>query len=90
MVNIKTGDRAVKELQEQKVFGTCGYTDRERYFIKADSTVGSRKFNETVCHEFFEAINTIYLDNELRHRHITAMARGFHQILEQLKVRFVK
>ena len=58
--------------------------------IKILSRLDPQSFSATFIHEVLHAINSVYLDSDLREYQIAAISNGFHQVLEQLGVRFIK
>ena len=43
----------------------------------------------TLIHEILHAVDTVYLNGALEEGQVTSLSNGIHQVLEQLKVRFV-
>jgi len=88
-VEVLLDDKTSKELKVDKFYGMW-FSLTEGKFIKIDNTQSECELSNTFIHEIIEMINVIYLDGDLKHRHITAISNGLHQMLEDLGVRFVK
>ena len=88
-VEILTGEYINKGLQELKRYGSW-HCDNLGKHISIDTSVNPKDVSNTFIHECMEAVNSIYLAHALREKEINAVANGLHQILEGMKVRFVK
>ncbi len=86
---IKHGEAITAELQEQKYYGLF-LKDKNARYIWLDASQSPSDLSNTFIHECLEFINQSTLVGELKHRHIVAISNGFHQIFEQLGIRFVK
>ncbi len=80
-----------KEAREELISKNC-YGDCSNYInrIRVDNEHNPQTFSETTLHEFIEAVNDKWCNNNLEHDEITNVSHGLHQIFEQLGVRFVK
>ncbi len=86
---IKHGEAITTELQKQKCYGMF-LKDKNVRHIWLDVSQSSSDLSDTFIHECLEFINQSTLGGELKHRDIVAISHGLHQILEQLRIRFVK
>ena len=83
---VRAGDRINLELQASSRRGSHSALLRE---IDIRNDLGGQDTSCTFIHEVFHAINSVYCNGELREDDVDALSSGFHQVLEQLGVRFV-
>lgn len=57
--------------------------------IRLDTSSSPQQTNATFLHELLHTIDVIYLEGKLEEKTIRALAHGLHQVLEEMKVRFV-
>lgn len=86
---IRMGKSTNEGLRKAQYYGRFYGTEKGRY-IELDSAQRACELSGTFIHECLEFINASLLGSELKHRHIQGITNGFHHILEQLGVRFVK
>ena len=58
--------------------------------IELRSEMSDEELSCTFIHEILHAINEVYINSVLIEREVDGLANGFHQVLEQLGVRFTK
>lgn len=84
---IKTDRGTQKRLEAAKLFGQWDSLNQE---IRLYLTSTPDRLSHTFIHETLHAIDDVYCNSHLSEDDIDALCAGLHQVLEQLKVRFVK
>ena len=83
---IRTSQRINAELKAQGLRGSHAEALRE---IDIHTDAPPQDLSNTFMHEIIHAINTVYAHCNLTEEHVDNVTNGIHQVLEQLKVRFV-
>ncbi len=71
-LGVKTGDR-----------GTCCLGTRE---IEIDSSMSSESKTVTLLHEFFEAINTVWMAGSICHDDIDRLGEAMYQVMGDMGI----
>ncbi|KKN17554.1 hypothetical protein LCGC14_0964790 [marine sediment metagenome] len=82
---VRTSERVNKELRDCNRRGSHSEFLREIDIAKAAPCEASNTFT----HEIIHAVDAIYCNAGLTEAQISSLSNGLHQVLEQLKVRFV-
>ena len=84
---IRTDKRTSGELDADGNWGRHRPLTRE---ILIDATASPQQVSASFIHECLHAIDHIYANGCLGETENTSLSNGLHQILEQMKVRFVR
>jgi len=79
--------RRDKQLKDNDNWGEHSGRNRE---ISIVSDCSPQQFSSTFIHEALHAVDCVYQQSELTDKQVSALSHGLHQVLEQLKIRFVK
>ena len=87
---VDTSDKARDWLKERNYYGfsTCSEGMGRRILI--DNTLGEKEFSHTFIHEVLEFIKGTGLGESLKHWQVIILSNCLHQIMEQMKIRFVR
>ncbi len=85
--SIDMSQSTVQQLMGRGHYGECAGMTKE---IRLDSSQSPQQLSETFIHECLEAVSTVWCDRGVAHDHLSILATGLHQVLEQLEVRFVR
>ena len=83
--SVEAGSDAARDCRRETRYGSC---DNVELVIRIDSKWGECRTSETIIHEMLEAVVYIYLNGELKHKDLSLIANGLHQVMESLGVRF--
>jgi len=84
---VRTDRRTAEGLDADGKWGSHRPTSRE---ILIDTTASSQQISASFIHECLHAIDGVYAEACLSESQNKSLSAGLHQILEQMKVRFVK
>lgn len=84
---IRTDKRTLSGLGAEGKWGSHRPASRE---ILIDTSAPSQQVSASFIHECLHAIDSVYADYCLSETQNKSLSSGLHQVLEQLKVRFVK
>ena len=73
------------DLRGDNKYGDCSFVKQE---IRVVGNMGSEHFTNTLLHELAHAIDKIYLSESLEEREIDGMTNGYHQVFNQLGIKF--
>jgi len=84
--DIETSDKIDKELIGRNRYGECS---TQGQVIRISGDYPKDQYSNTFLHECLEAVNSVYCNDGLNHKHITNTANGLAQILKSLGISFV-
>ncbi len=84
---VRTDKRTAGELDAEAKWGSHRPTTRE---LLVGTTASPQQISATFIHECLHAVDSVYADYSLSEAQTRSLSGGLHQILEELKVRFVK
>ena len=87
-------DVALKDDKEAtlKMHDECKLGRSHNYLraIELDGGMPPQGFSATFIHELLHQIDDVFFDSALSEQQVNCVAAGFHQVLEQYGIRFVR